>query len=314
MNKTSVTQAPRLNPCVLGTVCVPWDSSGNFLEPIFRRQIQLLHASGFENLYIFGTAGEGYAVTNKQFRAIAQVFFEETETLPGMRQLGVIGQSTGQVVERIATGVDLGFDWFQISLPAWGTVNEREMQRFFDDVLGAFPVSKFLHYNNIRCGRKLTGSDYQKILKRHPNLLASKSGGHTAVSLRSLFAHAPEMLHFLTEPDFASASLLGFPCGLLASISALNPRRSKAFFEAVIKGDNAVIRSMNDEIQTIRDRLLVDIATQGAHMDGAYDKLFSRALDPAFPLDLLSPYQGCDETTCEHFLNWVKTTYPQWLG
>lgn len=135
MNSKVARAVGRPDPCVLGTVCIPWDPSGNFLEPIFSHQIQLLHASGFDNLYIFGTAGEGYAVTNKQFRAIAQVFIEETHKLTDMRQLGVIGQSTAQMVERIEIGVDLGYEWFQISLPAWGTVNKREMNRFFDDIL-----------------------------------------------------------------------------------------------------------------------------------------------------------------------------------
>lgn len=312
---TTETNDPTHRPtCVLGTVCAPWDASGHFLESVFRNQIRLLRAEGYENLYLFGTAGEGYAVTEKTFEKIARVFGEETGDLPGMRQLGIIGLSTSQVIERIEIGEALGFEWFQISLPSWGTVNDHEMHTFFDDVLGSFPGSRFLHYNNLRCGRRLTGKDYAQIHLRHPNLLASKSGGHTVVSLRSLFTDAPQMVHFLTEMDFASASLLGFSCGLLASVSALNPKRSLAFFEAGCSQESTTIRAMLDEIDAIRNRLLAEVAEQGAHMDGAYDKIFSHALDPAFPLNLLSPYQGCDPVKCKNFLDWVKVVHPQWLS
>ena len=56
-----------IDPPILATACVPWDAQGRFLESIFRRQVRQLHAAGYENLYVFGTAGEGYAVTTAQF-------------------------------------------------------------------------------------------------------------------------------------------------------------------------------------------------------------------------------------------------------
>ena len=85
----------RIQPCQLATVCVPWGKSGEFLEPVFRRQVSLLRAAGLENLYIFGTAGEGYALTDPMFKEIATVFLEEMRG-GGLCQLGVIGLSVAQ--------------------------------------------------------------------------------------------------------------------------------------------------------------------------------------------------------------------------
>lgn len=300
-------------PCVLGTVCVPWDERESFLEPVFRRQVRDLRAAGYENLYIFGTAGEGYAVTDAQFRRIAEVFYDETRDLPGMRQLGVIGMSAGQIRERIEIGLELGFDGFQISLPCWGTLNDHELDRFFGEVLSPYPRAGFLHYNNVRCGRKLAGSHYARLRRQYPNLRASKSGGHTAASLWSLLNDAPDMTHFLTEPDFAAASLLGLNCGLLASVSAVNPARSIEFFQAGRNGDAEKLKALHRALQAIRNQVIATVSTQGAHMDGAFDKVFSRALDPAFPLRLLSPYQGCDEAQCDRFLAWLKQHHPAWI-
>lgn len=64
----------RLSPCILGTVCIPWLDSGAFDEATFRRATRHLIESGLNNLYIFGTTGEGHAVTSEMFACIAAAF------------------------------------------------------------------------------------------------------------------------------------------------------------------------------------------------------------------------------------------------
>jgi len=59
---------------VLGTVCLPWSSDGTLDEALFRRTIGNLVRNGLPDLYVFGTAGEGYAVTDSMFRRVALVF------------------------------------------------------------------------------------------------------------------------------------------------------------------------------------------------------------------------------------------------
>jgi dihydrodipicolinate synthase/N-acetylneuraminate lyase len=93
----------------LATVCVPWGEADAFLEPVFRRQVRLLRETGLENLYVFGTAGEGYAVTDPVFKEIAAVFFDAMRGGAGLCQLGVIGMSVAQIRARIETGLEIGF-------------------------------------------------------------------------------------------------------------------------------------------------------------------------------------------------------------
>ena len=57
---------------------IPWGDDDSFLEDIFRRQVQFALKHGFRNLYIFGTAGEGYAVDTSRFQQIVRVFYSET--------------------------------------------------------------------------------------------------------------------------------------------------------------------------------------------------------------------------------------------
>ena len=302
----------RCQPCQLATVCVPWGKTGEFLEPVFRRQVRLLRQAGFVNLYIFGTAGEGYAVTNPIFKEIAMVFFNEMRSGTGLCQLGIIGLSVAQIRARIDLGLEIGYRDFQISLPSWGTVTDQELARLFRDVLGPYPQVRFLHYNTGRGGRVLTGSDYARLAAEHPNLVATKSGGHTVASLLALLDGAPELCHFVTELDYAAACLLGGAVGLLVSVSAIHPGRSREFFDAGQRGDGDTLRRLTCELSQIRTQVIATVAQERGHMDGAYDKLYARIADPEFPLDLLSPYQGASPAAFEAFRTWLAKEAPGW--
>ena len=60
---TAPTEAPRYPRVTLAAACIPWDERGNVIEDVFREQVRLHLKAGVKHIYIFGTAGEGYAVT-----------------------------------------------------------------------------------------------------------------------------------------------------------------------------------------------------------------------------------------------------------
>ena len=61
---------------IMATCCIPWDENDRFAERIFRLNVQhALHGTKF--LYVFGTAGEGYAVTDRQYEEIVSAFADE---------------------------------------------------------------------------------------------------------------------------------------------------------------------------------------------------------------------------------------------
>ena len=303
----------RLHPCQLATACVPWRKGTTFDGALFCREVRLLRAAGLVNLYIFGTAGEGYAVADPMFKEIATVFFDEMRGGTGLCQLGIIGLSASQIRARIDLGLEIGYRDFQISLPSWGTVTDQELTRFFRDVLAPYPQARFLHYNTGRGGRVLTGGDYARLQAEHPNLVATKSGGHTVASLLALLDSATELCHFVTELDYATACLLGGTCGLLVSVSAIHPARSREFFDAGQRGDGDTLRRLTRELNRIRSQVVATVAQERGHMDGAYDKMYARLADPEFPLGLLSPYQGASPAAFESFRTWLAEEAPEWV-
>src|SRR3954466_13425120 len=131
--------------CILATCVVPWDEQGEFLEDLFRHQVAAMLAPFTKHLYVFGTAGEGYAVSDRQFDRVVRVFDDAMRAGGAEPMVGIISLSLSTVVERIARARELGVRHFQISLPSWGPLGERELFAFFAATCGRFPDCQFFH-------------------------------------------------------------------------------------------------------------------------------------------------------------------------
>ncbi len=187
---------------VLVSCEAPWDEQQQLLEDVFRKEIRLIIRLNFKHVYVFGTAGEGYAVDTARFDQIVRIFGEETRGADVHPMVGVIGLSTANIVERIERAWSAGFRMFQISLPSWGALNDVEVMTFFSDVCGAFPAAQFLHYNLPRTKRLLNGADYRRIADAVPNLVATKNTGGGSMRALDLMTNAPDLQHFFGEDNF----------------------------------------------------------------------------------------------------------------
>ena len=110
----------RYPACIMASAMIPWTEEWQVDEPIFRRQVRTFLANDYRHLYIFGTAGEGYAVTDEQFVHIARIFADEMHTGGADPMVGVISLSLPTIIARIDAARALGVRQFQISLPSWG--------------------------------------------------------------------------------------------------------------------------------------------------------------------------------------------------
>src|SRR5262249_3486958 len=154
-----------------------------------------------------------------------------------------INLSTTTIIERIARAREMGVRRFQISLPSWGALSERELFEFFRQTCGRFPDCQFLHYNLMRTKRLVTPPEYARLAADHPNLAAPKNGTDDMGRIEDLILLAPQLQHFLTEPGYAYGIQIG-ECGLLGSAVVLNWRSGQAFFEAGQRRDMETLTAM----------------------------------------------------------------------
>jgi dihydrodipicolinate synthase/N-acetylneuraminate lyase len=267
---------------------------------------------GFNHLYVFGTAGEGYAVDTARFQQIVGIFYEETRGNDIHPQVGVIGLSTANIRERLAFAYQVGFRTFQISMPSWGPLNDTEVLKFFDDVCGAFPDARFLHYNLPRAKRLLNGQDYRRLVAAVPNLVATKNTGGGLERAADLISHAPELQHFFGEENFPHGCYYG-ECSLLSSFAPMAPHKTRELFEAGRTRQIETLFRLQHGFHDLVNDVFGSVLAEN-RIDGAYDKMIVRlgGLEE-MPLRLLSPYQGfteeqyqaCKRAFHQHYADWA---------
>lgn len=280
---------------ILATCPIPWTPGFKLDKVVFKETVTYLAKRLTPHLYVFGTAGEGYAVNDAQFGDIANLF-RQSMPADSRPMLGVISLSLPTIIDRIAAGKQMGFRDFQISLPSWGALTDAEVDVFFDETCGRFPECCFMHYNLMRAKRLLTGSDYARIATRHPNLVAIKMGGENLAAFEDILTKAPSLQCFFTEFGYAGMRDL-HECGLLAALSAAHPSKARALHAA----RGAELASLGEEFRTVHRAIKSVIDPAATHMDGAYDKLYVKRLMPDFPLRLLPPYSYPDDGAVARF-------------
>lgn len=295
----------------MATACVPWREDFTLDEPNFRLDVRNLIRHLTKHVYIFGTAGEGYAVNERQFDQICRVFREETDK-PGVTgMVGIIHLSLPTMIDRIGRARDMGFRHFQISLPSWGALTDSEMHRFFREVCGRFRDCGFLHYNLVRTKRLVTPGEYARLAKEHPNLVATKNSTVEMDRILGLITKTPQLTHFLTETGYAYGCQLG-KCGLLISMAATKFSSGKAYYEAGQKRDLKKLLSMQQELTNVTNEMIA-LGIKEAHIDGAFDKLFCKIHNPSFPLRMLPPYNGISDATFRKVVAMMKRKHPRWI-
>lgn len=302
---------PRYPYCILATAVVPWNADGSFAEDIFRREVRLILKGLTRHVYIFGTAGEGYAVNERQYDEICRVFHDVTSAPDVYPMIGLINLSLATVIDRIERAREMGFRNFQISLPSWGALRDTEMFRFFKETCGRFPDCKFLHYNLLRTQRLLTADEYAVLAAEHLNLVATKNSTDAMSRIIGLMNQGSALTHFMTETGYAHASLIG-KCGLLISMASTNFARGKAYFQAGQKREVGKLLAMQQELSQLTTKL-VALGLKEAHIDGAFDKLFCKIHDPEFPLRLAPPYDSISDATFEKVVTMIRQEFPRWI-
>ena len=293
-----------MNPiaAILATAVVPWTENYELDEDKFCQQVHAIARGLTPNIYVFGTAGEGYAVTESHFDQIANAFWRSSQECSAFPMLGIISLSLPTIIERVRA---IGFRDFQLSLPSWGELNDHELDTFFAQTCGRFPDCHFHHYNLLRTKRFLTSLEYTRLAAAHPNLVAVKAGTRDPEVIADLLKVSPRLRFYFTEYGYAHARKTN-DVGFLISLASANHERAKAF----VAGDDVRRTADLQDLQTMLESLQ-RLSTGKFHIDGGFDKMIYKVNDPSFPLRLLPPYAGPTEAD---FATFRADISDGWMG
>ena len=303
----------RFPQALLCAACIPWTEDFQLDVPLLRKGVRLLCQQGAGSIYLFGTAGEGYAVSREQYLQIVTEFMAEMADFPDViPMVGVIDLSMTEVMERIRLAGRLGVRYFQISFPSWGAVSDEEALRFFKTVCGAFPDYKFMHYNNaLRSRKRLAPKDYQRLVEEVPNLVAVKFIAPSFDEIQTFARQDLPIRVFFLEYAYGYGSITYNQFGYLASITNCSYPVMRAYFEAGKNRDWDTILRIHNDFPVLYESLFSNCP--GSKIDAAYDKLFLQFSIPEFPARILPPYEGFADEQVETFKAALKQKLPHWF-
>jgi len=292
----------------LVSVPIPWEGGGKLSEDALRRATRKLLDEGCDGIYVFGTSGEGYAVTEGEFERITTIFAEETRDRGVFRQVGCFGLSSDQVKARCAVVRDQGIEGVQITLPFWKELSDAELLTFFKDVCGSFPDLSFLLYNSPRNKRKLTGAEMTEVQRVAPNMHGAKTGSGSWLDFLELVMESPGVRHFVTEPAFLFCYPLG-AAGLIPSSNYCRPKRCRKYYEAVIHGRFDEASALHREITRFFHGTATPLVKKG-YIDGAIDKAYAAIGGMDIPLTMKSPYKALSAEDLSRLEKVIKEEFP----
>lgn len=294
---------------ILATVCIPWTETYQLDETILREEIQGLIKRGIHHIYLFGTAGEGYAVTDEQFANIVRIFAEEMKG-PGLYPMvGLVSLSFGTMLQRLEKAYSYGIRDFQFSLPSWGVLTDSELFSFVHKLCDPYPDCRFLNYNLMRTKRVLGIREFEKLAEEVPNFVGVKYSNPDISTTIDIADSSCPLQFFLTEIAFGYAAMVG-EFGYLISLGTSNIARAWEYYHAAVSKDKDKLLEIQKEFILLSKGLMR--ALGGNKIDGAYDKVFSKLLCGDFPLRLLPPYDSATPEEFGQYKSFLEKEFPQW--
>jgi len=303
----------RFPRALLAAGCIPWTKEFQLDVPMFRKGIELLCQNGATAVYLFGTAGEGYAVDREQYAQIVTEFLDVMKAYPEViPMVGVISMSMTEIIDRIALGGKLGARYFQISFPNWGGVDDEEAVRFFHCVCDKFPEYSFMHYNNGgRSKKRLSPSAYIRLCKEIPNLVAVKFIAPSFDEIHEFAALDLPLRVFFLEYAYGYGSLVYSEFAYLTSALNCSYKTMRAYFEAGKNKDLATILAVHNDMPKFYKALFGNMTP--ARIDSAYDKTFLQFSIPEFSPAILPPYEGYTQEQVDGFKKQLREELPHWF-
>ena len=186
--------------------------NGSFIEEDYRADIRSLCGSGVHGIYTSGTTGEWYALDEKEFQWMVEVFLEETRPFHTLTQIGCGGLNTSATLNRVRTAVrgPLRPDGVQVLLPCWQPLTNDEITDFFKAVADAADGVPLTHYNTLRAKRLLAEKEYEQILHSVPTLIGSKTLNYLIPEVVRLLRAGLPMNHFIgSEANLVATTIWG---------------------------------------------------------------------------------------------------------
>ena len=220
----------------LGVAMVtPFNNQGLVDFPALQRLVELQHEQGCGFLVILGTTGETPTLSADERRRVVDFVLEvNAGRLPVV--VGVTGNDTRELCERIATWSDEGISGFLVASPAYNKPQQAGLVKHFEAVADAAPRPVMLYNVPARTGSNMT-AETTLMLAKHPNILGIKEASGDLAQIARILADRPEQFGVWSGDDALALSTIAMGAdGVISVAGNVLPERMAVMVQQAMFG------------------------------------------------------------------------------
>lgn len=232
---------------VIPALTTPFDDRGEIDEKKFRDQISFMLRKGVHGVCVGGSTGEGFALEIDELRRLAAIAGEEVDGRVPL-VVGIIANSTREVLKRADAVKDLGVDALQVTPTYYVfTTDDESTYQHFKTVSEATGVPVLIY--NVVPWNQIETDLALRILHEIPGVIGIKQSQGNISRMAELVVNAPKDKVILAAIDnlLYACFAMGAQGTLAASPTAI-PGPCVKLWDAVQAGDHATARKIHGHL------------------------------------------------------------------
>ena len=229
------------------------DESINHEELV--RQIERLIDAGVHGIFVFGTNGEGYILSEEEKAAVLKTTVDAVHgRVPVYAGTGCI--STRDTIRQSLKAQELGADALSIITPSFASASQDELIRHYETVAQAVDLPIILYNIPARTGNALAPATVRKLAEVDNIVGAKDSSGNFDNLLQYIekTRGGNKPFAILSGNDSLILwTLLAGGAGGIAGCANVFPHTMVRIYDAFMAGDFAEARRAQDSIRPFRD-------------------------------------------------------------
>lgn len=219
-----------------------------------RRQIERMISAGIHGIFVFGTNGEGYILSEAEKKEILSVCIEQVHgRVPVYAGTGCI--STAETIRMSQWAEKAGADVLSIITPSFAAASQKEMITHYRKVADSVNCPIVLYNIPARTGNALAPASVRE-LSKVPNIVGVKDSSGNFDNILQYIEVTREREDFAVLSGNDSLilwTLLAGGRGGIAGCANVFPENMVAIYEHFVKNELAQARKAQDAIRPFRN-------------------------------------------------------------
>jgi 4-hydroxy-tetrahydrodipicolinate synthase len=237
---------------IIPAMVTPFNGEGKVNEAALRRLAGNMIEAGCHGIFVLGSNGEFFSLSNKEKIEIARIVVDEVDgRLPVYAGTG--GNSTAETISLTKQMEEVGVTAVSVITPYFVKLSQEELKNHFELIAEAVNIPIILYDIPGMTGNPLAPSTVKELAKVSNIVAIKDSSGSFDNVLKNLEAQGPEFTVLVGTDSLILPALMAGGGGAIAATANLLPKVVVSIYEKWIAGDLEGAELQQRKLRAIRN-------------------------------------------------------------